>query len=53
MTQVNGVTASNPASGKIYMSSKDIKTGLYDYIYYKEYSIGDIIDIARERYSGL
>ncbi|MBQ8053765.1 MAG: TIR domain-containing protein [Lachnospiraceae bacterium] len=53
MTQVNGVTAYTPASGKIFMSIYDVKTGLYDYIYYREYSIGDIIDIARERYSGL
>ena len=53
MTQVNSAAAYSPSSGKIYLSIYDAKTGLYDYLYYKEYKIGDIIDIARERYSGL
>lgn len=53
MTQVNGAAAYNPASGRIYLNSYDTKTGLYDYLYYREYSIREIIDITRERYSGL
>ena len=53
MTQVNGAAAYNPASGRIYLDSYNANTSMHDYLYYKEYSIRDIIDIARERYSGL
>ena len=50
MTWVKSAAAYNPASGKIYLSNYNISTRKYDYAYYREYSINDIIDIARERY---
>ena len=50
MTWVKGAAAYNPASGKIYLSNFNVSTRKYDYAYYREYSISDIIDIARERY---
>ena len=47
----------SPASGKIYLSIRnytdDYSDYLYDYLYYKEYSIPEIIEIARDRYSDL
>ena len=50
MTKIKDAAAYSPASGKIYLTSYNPKSGLYDYLYYREYSIQDIIDIARERY---
>ena len=52
MTMVNDAFAYSPASGKIYLSIYN-KTDDYDYLYYKEYSIPEIIEIARDRYSDL
>ena len=57
MTMVNDAFAYSPASGKIYLSIRnytdDYSDYLYDYLYYKEYSIPEIIEIARDRYSDL
>ena len=57
MTMVNDAFAYSPASGKIYLSignyTDDYSDYLYDYLYYKEYSIPEIIEIARDRYSDL
>ena len=51
MTRVKKAAAYSPATGKIYLCDYNSSTGKYDCIYYREYSIRDLIEIARERYA--